>query len=99
MGRSLKKGPFVNAKLLKKIDEMNAAEFEEKISGRIRLNQIITGRSRDVLDWDHLTDMRKQSSYFKSLFQWIAHCLLQVRPYTFEQFQKLQSIENEAGAS
>ena len=25
MGRSLKKGPFVNAKLLKAIDEMNAA--------------------------------------------------------------------------
>ena len=26
MGRSLKKGPFVNAKLLKAIDEMNAAK-------------------------------------------------------------------------
>jgi small subunit ribosomal protein S19 len=25
MGRSLKKGPFVNAKLLKTIDELNAA--------------------------------------------------------------------------
>ena len=30
MGRSLKKGPFVNAKLLKAIDEMNAAN-EKKV--------------------------------------------------------------------
>ena len=31
MGRSLKKGPFVNAKLLKAIEEMNAAN-EKKLS-------------------------------------------------------------------
>ena len=30
MGRSLKKGPFVNAKLLKEIDAMNAAK-EKKV--------------------------------------------------------------------
>jgi len=30
MGRSLKKGPFVNAKLLKAIDDMNAAN-EKKV--------------------------------------------------------------------
>ena len=29
MGRSLKKGPFVNAKLLKAIDEMNAKESHQ----------------------------------------------------------------------
>ena len=31
MGRSLKKGPFVNAKLLKAIDEMNAANDKKVI--------------------------------------------------------------------
>ena len=30
MGRSLKKGPFVNAKLLKNIDQMNATN-EKKV--------------------------------------------------------------------
>ena len=29
MGRSLKKGPFVNAKLLKAIEEMNASKRKE----------------------------------------------------------------------
>ena len=31
MGRSLKKGPFVNAKLLKRIEEMNAANEKNVI--------------------------------------------------------------------
>ena len=30
MGRSLKKGPFVNAKLLKAIEELNAANEKKK---------------------------------------------------------------------
>ena len=34
MGRSLKKGPFVNAKLLKAIDEMNAANEKKVIKPR-----------------------------------------------------------------
>ena len=31
MGRSLKKGPFVNAKLLRSIDEMNAANDKKVV--------------------------------------------------------------------
>ena len=36
MGRSLKKGPFVNAKLLKAIDEMNAANEKKVIKNMVK---------------------------------------------------------------
>ena len=34
MGRSLKKGPFVNAKLLRTIEEMNAANDKKVVKTR-----------------------------------------------------------------
>ena len=40
MGRSLKKGPFVNAKLLKAIDEMNAANDKKVIKTWSRASTI-----------------------------------------------------------
>ena len=36
MGRSLKKGPFVNAKLLKAIEEMNAANEKKVIKDMVQ---------------------------------------------------------------
>ncbi len=36
MGRSLKKGPFVNAKLLKAIEEMNAANEKKVIKDMVK---------------------------------------------------------------
>ena len=41
MGRSLKKGPFVNAKLLKAIDEMNAANEKKVIKTWSRASTIL----------------------------------------------------------
>ena len=40
MGRSLKKGPFVNAKLLKRIEEMNAANEKNVIKTWSRASTI-----------------------------------------------------------
>ena len=40
MGRSLKKGPFVNAKLLRAIDEMNAANEKKVIKTWSRASTI-----------------------------------------------------------
>ena len=50
MGRSLKKGPFVNAKLLKAIDEMNAAM---KTAG---LDKIIAEKQSQLDAWLALQD-------------------------------------------
>ncbi len=36
MGRSLKKGPFVNAKLLKAIEEMNAANDKKVVKDMVK---------------------------------------------------------------
>ena len=36
MGRSLKKGPFVNAKLLKAIEEMNASQRKESNQNMVK---------------------------------------------------------------
>ena len=41
MGRSLKKGPFVNAKLLKAIEEMNAANEKKVIKTWSRASMIL----------------------------------------------------------
>jgi len=41
MGRSLKKGPFVDDKLLKKIDKLNAADKKEVIKTWNRASTII----------------------------------------------------------
>ena len=41
MGRSLKKGPFVNAKLLKAIEEMNAANEKKVIKTWSRPSTIV----------------------------------------------------------
>ena len=48
MGRSLKKGPFVNAKLLKAIEEMNAAN-EKKVIKTCQDHQQYSPRWWDTL--------------------------------------------------
>ena len=53
MGRSLKKGPFVDKKLLKKIEEMNAANEKQVIKTWSRPSTIfpqMIGHSIAVLD-------------------------------------------------
>jgi len=47
MGRSLKKGPFVNAKLLKNIDELNAAN-EKKVLKTCQGHQLYSHSSWDI---------------------------------------------------
>ncbi|MEO8662978.1 MAG: hypothetical protein ABI693_31255 [Bryobacteraceae bacterium] len=73
--------------------KMADSEFEEKIAPRISVTRISSGKQRAELDWEHIRDLRKLSPEFRSLFEWIAHCLAQKRAYRFLDFQHIQHIE------
>jgi hypothetical protein len=75
---------------------MNEEEFE-KIAGRRKDNKLTAGAFRPVLDWDHLQDMKTQSSAFSELFGWIARCLRDSRAYTMENYRRLIEIEGTPG--
>lgn len=75
---------------------MSDDDFEKLASGLVPVS-VATGASRTDLDWDHIRDMRQQSPDFSHLFDWIARCLRDSRPYSFENFQQLLRIEGNAG--
>jgi hypothetical protein len=77
------------------IRKMTDAEFDDRIAGRIALQRISSGRERASLDWEHIRDLRSVSPEFRSLFEWVAHCLSQKRAYTFVDFQHIQNIEKK----
>lgn len=79
------------------IQNMDDSEFEENIVAKISLRRISTGKERASLDWDHIRDMRKLSPEFRQLFDWVAHCLEQSRPYTIADYKRIQEIENRVG--
>lgn len=79
-----------------KLMQMTDEEFEKLATGLVP-TALASGTQRSDLDWDHLRDMRQQSREFTDLFAWIARCLRDSRPYTFENFKSLLRIE--AGAA
>lgn len=71
---------------------MPAAEFDKEVAEKITRNPLTTGNKRASLDWEHINDLRDLNA-FPLLFEWIAHCLAQKKPYTFNEFQQIQKIE------
>jgi hypothetical protein len=56
-----------------------------------------SGAQRPQLDWEHIKDLKAQSSEFSEVFDWIARCLRDSRAYSMENFRDLRQIESAAG--
>lgn len=77
------------------IRKMTDADFDDRIAAKIGFQRISSGKERASLDWEHIRDLRSLSPEFRSLFEWVAHCLSQKRAYTFADFQQIQNIEKK----
>lgn len=71
---------------------LSNAEFEE-LRGAVVPSILSTGTSRSVLDWDHIRDMMKQIDVFANIFDWIARCLHDCKPYAYEKYLTLLKME------
>ncbi len=76
---------------------LNDADFDERIASKITLTRVSTANERAILDWEHIRDLRSQSTEFQHLFEWIAYCLSNKRAYKYNDFQQIQSIEHNTG--
>lgn len=80
-----------------RIRAMEDPEFDETIAPSIDIQRVGSGRERPTLDWEHIRDLRSLSPEFRQLFEWVARCLAQRRPYSFAGFCQLQEIEQKTG--
>ncbi|UYO48789.1 hypothetical protein KQX64_23285 [Rhodopseudomonas palustris] len=74
---------------------MDSSVFQQMFQGKI-VKPIASGVNRISLDWDHIRDMRTQSTDFSEVFDWIAKCIELRRPYTIGQYRQLVEIERAA---
>lgn len=74
------------------IRQMTAADFENKVTAKISLTVISTGKERATLDWEHVNDLRSQSGDFRDLFEWIAYCLLQKKAHSIDEFRQIRTL-------
>lgn len=86
-------GKLPNAK---KIRDMPIGDFEQKIACQISISRIATGRKRTSLDWATISDLQTLSRDFKTLFEWIAHCLGEKKAFSFEDFSKIREINKKS---
>ncbi|MBS1872427.1 MAG: hypothetical protein JSU00_04380 [Acidobacteria bacterium] len=80
-----------------KIRAMTDSEFDEAIAPQITVQRVSSGKERSALDWEHILDLRSLSPGFRQLFEWVAYCLAQRRPYRFADFDQIQKIERTVG--
>jgi hypothetical protein len=78
------------------IAAMGQDDFE-RLASNVAVTPVSPGSTRAALDWEHIRDMKTQSSEFVDLFEWVARCLRDSKAYTFEHFLSLRQIEQEAG--
>ena len=71
---------------------MSDPEFDE-LAKSVKLSTIATGRQRPGLDWEHIKDMRDQTNDFVVLFEWIARCLKEGRPFKHADFLDITEIQ------
>jgi hypothetical protein len=71
---------------------LSNAEFEE-LRGAFLPSILSAEKSRTVLDWDHIRDMRKQIDVFGHIFDWIARCLHDCKPYAYGKYLELLNME------
>ncbi len=78
------------------IMKMSDKEFEELVGNRSP-NKMTSGMLRPALDWDHIRDLKAQSSEVQMIFDWIAYCLKEGKAYSAENYRQLMEIQNRPG--
>ena len=76
---------------------MTDSKFDEAIAPKVDVKRVSSGKERPALDWDHIRDLRSLSPEFHQLFEWVALCLADTRPYAFADFDQIQKIEKKIG--
>ncbi len=74
---------------------MEDDSFEKLFENRSE-NALASGNNRRSLDWDHIKDLKIQSSEFSSVFDWVAKCLQDRKPYSFKDYKAIQQIQDRA---
>lgn len=65
----------------------------ETLASKLSITRISSGRQREGLDWEHIEDVRTQSSDFNDVFKWISRCLIDKRPYSFKDYRQITRLE------
>lgn len=65
----------------------------ERLASNISMSRVSSGRAREALDWEHIEDVRAQSGDFNDVFVWISRCLIDGRPYAFNDFCQIAQLE------
>ncbi|WP_143043270.1 hypothetical protein [Myxococcus virescens] len=71
---------------------MSDEEFDD-VAKLVKISTVATGRQRIGLDWEHIKDMRDRTGDFIVLFEWIAHCLKEGRPFSHADFFDITEIQ------
>jgi hypothetical protein len=71
---------------------MPQTEFEKHVS-KISLTRISQGKDRENLDWEHIRDLKLQSSDISDLFTWVAYCLEKKSPYSVKDWRNIAQVE------
>lgn len=66
----------------------------EHWTAQVNTVQVSSGRPRESLDWEHIEDMRKQSTDFNEVFGWISKCLMDANAYSFGDYKNLIQIQS-----
>ncbi|GEC94801.1 hypothetical protein ZRA01_08740 [Zoogloea ramigera] len=65
----------------------------ERLAAAISISRVSSGRAREALDWEHIEDVRTQSGDINDVFVWISRCLIDGRPYAFDDFKQIAQLE------
>lgn len=88
----------IDLEKLQKLPSASAIADSRKVSekdfdaliGMVDVKTLATGKRRPSLDWEHVKDMRKWTTDFVGLFEWISFCLGKSRSYSYEDFLDYQ---------
>jgi hypothetical protein len=70
-----------------KIRIMTAQEADPLLQ-KISVQAIATGGSDDQIDWEQLRDLQKQHDTVDDILEWIARCLKDKQPHSFDAWSK-----------
>lgn len=78
-----------NADLLAKAGEEQIAGFCKNIK------RIYSSTADDMLDWEHIKDLRNINADFNDVFKWIAACLNKNKPYSISTYREIELLRNQ----
>lgn len=79
-----------------KIREMEDEQFDS-IADKIEVKKLVTSEGPEPIDWQHIDDMRTQSPELDNIFEWIAECLEERKPFYYDDYMDISEIQNRVG--